>query len=111
MFCVTSDAFAGGTYYLTEEQLNNLTKQINNLQKNNNDMIILLENQKSELEKQNKEFLTLEQNYLEKYLIIEKQQRNYQQLLKKYENKELIYKYGIVGAFVVGLLVGVFISK
>jgi hypothetical protein len=35
----------------------------------------------------------------------------YKNYCKKYESRELIYKYGIAGALVVGIIVGVMIAK
>ena len=103
LFCV-SVASSQGTYYLTDEQLNNLIKQIDNLQSNNKSMILLLEKQKTEL-------ATLEKNYETSYLTMTKQQQNYEQLLSKSKDRELIYKYGIVASFVVGLIAGIVIAK
>lgn len=104
LFCGAAVALSADTYYLTGEQLNELSKQITSLQSSNKNMMILLENQK-------KEYLTLENNYLEKYLTMEKQQQNYQNLLNRYESRSLIYKYCIAGAFVVGLVIGVMVVK
>lgn len=103
LFCVQV-SFSQDTYFITKEQLNSLIEQINNLKNNN-------ENMKSLLELQTKEYETLEQNYLEKYLAIKKQQTNYQNLLEQYKSKSSIYKYSIVGALVVGFLAGVIVAK
>ena len=60
---------------------------------------------------QTKEYETLEQNYLNKFLTMEKQQKNYQELLSRYESKSSILKYSIAGAFVVGLILGFVVAK
>ena len=104
LFYGLSVCFASDTYYLTQEQLNELIVQINNLQSNNNDMKLLLESQKNE-------FQILEKNYLEQYLTMKKQQQNSKELLSRYESRESIYKYSIIGALVAGLLVGIIIAK
>jgi len=103
LFCGVQVAFSQDTYYLTNEQLNNLIKQIDNLQSNNKSMILLLEKQKNEL-------ATLEKNYEQSYLTMTKQQQNYEQLLSKSKDRELIYRYGIIASFVVGLIVGIIIK-
>ena len=104
-------AFSQGGYFVTEEQLNSLTEQINRLQNNNESMMNLLEIQKNELDLQMNDYQALEKNYQERLQITEKQVKNYQNLLSKSKDRELIYKYGIAGAFVVGVLVGVFVAK
>ena len=92
------------TYYVTDKQLNELTKLINNLQNSNNDM-------KNLLELQNSEYETLKKNYSEKFQIMEQQSMNYQNLLNRSENKSCLYKYGISIAFAVGLVLGVILVK
>ena len=107
LFCLffgVSVAFSEVTYYVTDKQLNELTNQINNLKNNNESMRILLENQ-------NREFQILESNYMEQYLTMNRQQKNYQELLSRYESRNSIYKYGIVGALVVGFVLGVVVAK
>ena len=117
-FFGVESVLASDTYFITQEQLNNLMKQINNLQSNNASMMSLLEtqkleleSQKNELENQTNEFQILETNYLEKFLTMEKQLKNSQQLLNLSKNKESIYKYGIGIAFAIGIILGVFVAK
>ncbi|MBQ2219729.1 MAG: hypothetical protein II417_02910 [Elusimicrobia bacterium] len=63
------------------------------------------------LESQKNEFQILEKNYLEQYLTMKKQQQNSKELLNRYESRESIYRYSIIGVLILGLLVGVVISK
>ena len=103
LFCVQF-AFSEVTYFVTDKQLSELTKQINSLTSSNESM-------KSLLALQTKEYETLEQQYLDKYLAIKKQQMNYQELLSRSKNKESLYKYGIGIAFGLGLILGFVIAK
>lgn len=107
LFCLffgASVAFSEVTYYVTEVQLNELMKQITNLKKSNESMTELLQ-------KQEIDFHNIENSYINKFMTMEKQQKNYQELLNRYENRNSIYKYGIVGALVVGFVLGVVIAK
>ena len=104
VFCGVAYASAQATYYVTETQLNSLKELITNLQNNNESMTSLLNLQMSEYE-------NLQKTYEEKSATTDKQLQNYQQLLSKSASRELIYKYGIAGAFVVGLIVGIFVAK
>lgn len=107
LFCLLFSvqvAFSEATYFVTDKQLSELTKQINSLTSSNESM-------KSLLALQTKEYETLEQQYLDKYLAIKKQQTNYQNLLDRYESRNSIYKYSIGVAFVVGLVLGFVIAK
>lgn len=113
-----SVAFSEDTYFLTREQLNALEMQILNLQNNNASMMSLLEsqrleleNQKIELEQQTNNFQILENNYLQKYLVMEQQLQNSQQLLNRSKSRESLYKYGMVGTFVLGLIIGIVVAK
>ena len=103
-------AFAD-TYYLTQEQLNSLSKQINNLQNSNKNMTELLQQHENKLNLQICNYEVLETNYHNKCLALEEQQKNYQSLLNKYKSRSSIYKYSIIGALCVGLIVGVIIVK
>ena len=104
LFFGVAYASAQATYYVTEQQLNSLKELITNLQNNNNDM-------KNLLDLQTKDYNELKKNYTEKSATTDKQLQNYQSLLSKSKDRELIYKYGIAGAFVVGVLLGVFVAK
>ena len=95
----------GSGYLLCNRNIaKRISSLITNLENNNNDM-------KNLLDLQTKDYETLQRNYTEKSATTDKQLQNYQELLKLSENKNLIYKYGIAGAFVVGVLLGVFVAK
>lgn len=118
LFYATPFVFSEDTYFVTKEQLNNLSKQIMNLENNNLNMMSLLElqkqeleNQKIELEQQTNNFQTLENSYSEKFLIMDQQLQNSQQLLNRSKNRESLYKYGMVGTFVLGLIIGIVVAK
>lgn len=105
VFCFgVQGVFGSDTYFVTDKQLNELTKLINNLQNSNNDM-------KNLLELQTKEYETLKKNYSEKFQIMEQQSTNLQNLLNRSENRSSLYKYGIGLAFAVGLVLGVILVK
>lgn len=103
LFFGVSVAFSQG-YYITEEQMEQLTTEILNINKSNNNLT-------SKLQLQQQQYQELQTICDKKYTLAQEQLETYKSYLKKYENRELIYKYGIVAGFVAGLLIGVVVAR
>ena len=106
LFCLlfaVSVAFGQG-YYISQEQMETLTTEILNINESNKNLT-------SKLQLQQQQYQELQTIYNNKYTLAQEQLETYKSYCKKYENRELIYKYGIAGAFLVGLVVGILVSK
>ena len=96
-------AFSQG-FYITQEQMEQLTTEILNINESNNNLM-------SKLQLQQQQYLTLQTTYDKKYTLAQEQLETYKSYLKKYESKELIYKYCIGIAFGLGLILGIVVAK
>ena len=103
LFFGVSVAFSEG-YYITAEQMEKLTIEIENISNSNNNLM-------SKLQLQQQQYQELQTIYDKKYTSAQEQLETYKNYLQKYENRNLIYKYGILGALVVGVIVGVVVAK
>ena len=102
-FSGVSFAFGSG-FYITEEQMEKLTNEINIITNSNNNLI-------NKLELQQEQYQKLIQVYENKYTLAQDQLQTYKNYSQRLENKSSIYKYGIGIAFAIGLVLGVVLVK
>jgi hypothetical protein len=98
-----SVAFSQG-YYISQEQMEQLTTEILNISESNNNLM-------NKLHLQQEQYQTLQTIYDKKYMLAQEQLETYKSCLRKSESRELIYKYLVAGSFVAGILLGVLVAK
>lgn len=81
-----------------------LTTEILNINKSNINLT-------SKLQLQQEQYQELQKIYDKKYTLAQEQLATYKSYLKKYESRELIYKYCIGIAFGLGLILGIVVAK
>lgn len=105
-------------FFVTNEQYQQLMTQIFDMQSSNKNMNQLLAAQTSELQnlrnykmEASKLYLELDESWRLKFNLADSERTQWQNLYIKSENSKSLWKIGTAAAFVVGLVLGAYVSK